>query len=138
MALTEYETTGVVTNGQLTIRNRRALNLALAAFKDGDVLVRIERKRAARSQQQNRYWWGVCVQLVSDHTGYSPEEIHEIAKQMFLPKRLAVADGNGEICGEYVIGGSSAKLDTAGFTEFVERYRQWAAETLGVEIPDPV
>jgi len=77
------------------------------------------------------------VELVSEHTGYTPDEVHELAKQMFIPKRLAVADGNGEIRGEYVIGGTTTTLNTIEFGEFVESFRRWAAQDLDVVIPDP-
>lgn len=124
--------------GKLFIRNRRAFDQQIAQLKEGWQLeVSVKRLRATRSLQQNAYWWGVCVQLVSEHTGYTPEEIHDIAKQMFIPKRLAVQDGNGEIKGEFVVGGSTREMNKLEFGEFIERFRQWAAETLDVVIPDP-
>lgn len=134
--LQEYEATGAIKKGKLILRNRRALKLALKAFSDCEVAVRIERRRANRSQPQNRWYWGCIVQALSDHTGYSPDEMHAVLKAKFIPKRLAVTDGNGEICGEFVIGGSTAKLDKTAFAEYCEAIRQWAAE-LGVAIPDP-
>ena len=127
-----------VKDGRLFIKNRRAFDQRIARFDDRWILeVTVKRLRATRSQQQNRYWWGVCVELVSEHTGYTPEDVHEIAKQMFIPKRLAVADGNGEIQGEFVVGGSTRQMNTEEFGEFIERFKQWAAETLDVVIPDP-
>ena len=135
--MSEIVTTATVQRGKLRVRNWTRIAQRLAQSKDGEYVVRIERKHAHRSQQQNRFWWGVCVDLVSEHTGYSPDEVHELAKQMFLPKKLAVADGNGEGVGEFVLGGSTAKLNTLEFGEFIERFRQWAAETLDVVIPDP-
>ena len=127
-----------VKDGRLFIKNRQAFDQQIARFDDRWILeVTVKRLRATRSQQQNRYWWGVCVELVSEHTGYTPEDIHEIAKQMFIPKRLAVADGNGEIQGEFVVGGSTRQMNTEEFGEFIERFKQWAAETLDVVIPDP-
>lgn len=135
--MTEIVTTARVTRGKLHVRNWNRIASQLAQSKDGEYVITIERKHAHRSQQQNRYWWGVCVHLVSEHTGYHPEEIHELAKQMFLPKAVALADGNGEVVGEYVLGGSTVRLNRLEFGEFIERFRQWAAETLGVVIPNP-
>lgn len=127
-----------VKGGRLFFRNRRNFDRAIAQFKEGwTVEVSVKRLRATRSQQQNRYWWGVCVQLVSEHTGYTPEEVHEIAKQMFIPKHLAIQNGNGEIKGEFVIGGSTRAMNTTEFGEFMERFREWAAMELDVVIPDP-
>lgn len=133
----EYVTTGTIEGGRLEIRNRTALAQALRGMKDGEVLVRIERLKATRSSRQNRYYWGVIVQLLAEHTGYTPDEMHEVLKAKFLPKRFAVTDGNGEIRDELVIGGSSAVLNTVEFGEYCEAIRGWAAETLDVVIPDP-
>ena len=137
MALHEYEATALVKAGKLVVRNRRAFNLALQQFTDGEVALRVEKRRATRSQQANRYYWGVVVEAVSQHTGYSPDEVHEIFKAKFLPKKVTVADGNGEIQGEFVIGGTTTKLNVNEFYDYVEAIRRWAAE-LSIDIPDPV
>lgn len=131
-------TTGRVSEeGKLHIRNRSAFQGALRELRGKEVFLELRRARATRSLAMNRYYWAVCIELVSNHTGYSPDEVHEIVKQMFLPKKLAVCDGNGELKGEFVIGGTTTKLNTLEFGEFIERFRQWAAEDLGVVIPDP-
>jgi len=134
----EYVTTGVVEGGKLEIRNRAALSQALRGMKDGEVLIRIERLRATRSQRQNAWYWGVIVQMLADHTGYTPDEMHEVLKAKFIPKRFAVADGNGEIRDELVIGGSTVVLNTVEFGEYCEAIRGWAAADLHVVIPDPI
>lgn len=129
---------GMVDCGKLTLDDPEAVKHLLNLYPGRTrVLVRIERLKATRSAEANRYWWGVCVELVSAHTGYTPEEIHELAKQKFLPKSIALKDGNGTLKDMYVIGGSTAKLDGAAFWDFVERFREWAAMELDVVIPDP-
>lgn len=121
--------------GRLRLEQANVFAAQLQTLRDGVVEIAIARQRATRSQQANRYWWGVCVALVAEHTGYTPHEIHELAKQMFLPKRLVVADRHGEVRDEVVIGASTTRLNTLEFSEFVEQFRLWAAETLGVIIP---
>lgn len=61
--------------------------------------------------------------------------MHDVLKAKFLPKTLAVQDGNGEIVGEFVIGGSTVKLDKQQFSDYVRDIKAWAL-TLGVEIPE--
>jgi hypothetical protein len=107
----------------------------LRQLRDGEVEIRIERKRATRNQQQNRLYWGVVLWALSEHTGYTPDELHEICKAKFLPKQLAVADGNGEVVGEFVIGGSTTKLSMGEFSDYLRQIKLWAAE-LGVVIPE--
>lgn len=130
------ETTGYVRKGRLEIRNRKRFSAALKRMRDGEVCIAVERATAARSQPQNRYYWGVVVDLLSEHTGYTPDEIHTILRAKFIPKKLAVSDVNGEIVGEFFIGGTTTKLDRIAFGEYIESIRQWAAE-IGVVIPDP-
>ena len=129
---------GRVQDRKLVIRDRRSFDRQIAQLKDTwELEITVQRKRATRSPQANRYWWGVCLHIVSEHTGYTPDEIHDFAKAKFLPKHLVFADGNGEIVGEHVLGGSTRKLNTTEFYLFIEQFRQWAAETLDLNIPDP-
>jgi hypothetical protein len=128
---------GTVEKGKLLLRNRRAFDKALRSMKDGEVLVRVERVHATRSKSQNAWYWGVIVELISEHTGYTPDEVHELLKAKFIPKKLAVAKDNGEIVGEFVIGGSTRKLNKLTFGEYCEAIRRWAAQDLDIVIPDP-
>lgn len=132
-----FETTGRVTGGKLQLRNKAGMQAAVACFPDGEVVLRLERLKAKRSNQANRWYWGQILHLISEHTGYDPEDLHEYFKQRFLPKRLALADGNGEVKDDVVIGGSTTKLTTKEFAAYCERIRQFAAEELAVNIPDP-
>lgn len=135
--MTDVVTTGSIRSGRLDIRNRKRFSEALRRMRDGEVLITVTRKHATRSVQANRYYWGVVVDLLSDHTGYTPDEIHEVLKAKFIPKKLAVSDGNGEIKGEFVIGGTTTEMNKLEFGEYITRIREWAAEELDVVIPDP-
>lgn len=134
---TEAVTTGRMRRGKLQVSTTPRFQAELKAFRDGPVTVRIERKRASRSRQANAYYWAVVVALLSEHTGHTPEELHEYLKARFLPKRLALANQNGEIVDEFVIGGSTGKLDVVQFYEYVQEVKQWALDSLGVHMPEP-
>lgn len=128
----------VVKEGRLVIHNRKAFDSAVESIRPGtQVEIAVTRLYATRSIKQNRWYWGVCVELLSEHTGYGPEEMHDILKAKFLPKHLAVTNGNGHIVDSFVIGGSTRELNTVEFKQYTERIQQWAAEDLGVVIPDP-
>lgn len=133
---TAISTPGEIRKGKLCVKDAGSFSARLARFRDGAVLVTVERKYATRSQKQNKWYWSQVVGLVADHTGYTPDEIHEIYKAKFIPKAMAVADKNGEIRDELVLGGSTTRMDTVEFSEYCERIREWAAE-LGIVIPDP-
>lgn len=129
---------GVIESGRLKVRRLTTFQEGIAGFKEGtEVRVVVEKKTATRSLNQNAWYWGCIVELISEHTGYTADEIHDVLKAKFIPKRLAVADGNGEIKGEFVIGGTTTRLNTLEFGQYCESIRQWAAEDLGVVIPDP-
>ena len=106
-------------------------------MRDGwEMELTLSRRRATRSPQANAYYWGVVLHALSEYTGYTVDELHDICKAKFLPKKLAISKSNGEIVDEYVLGGSTRSLNTNDFYEYVERVRQWAAE-LDCYIPDP-
>lgn len=133
----EIVATAQLVKGRLKIRNWDRVAGELSKMRDGEMRVAISKHRATRSLSQNAWYWGCVVGLVAEHTGYTPDEIHEIYKAKFLPKRLAFADGNGEVHDEFVIGGTTTRLNTLEFSEFCESIREWAADSLGVNIPDP-
>lgn len=130
-------TSGIVEGGKLKLRNQKAFQAAMDAFVDGEVRVTIERARATRSEQQNRWYWGVIMKHLSEHTGYTPDELHEYCKQRFNSKKVAFCDDNGVVKDEETIGLSTTRLNKITFGEYCESIRQWAAEDLHVNIPDP-
>lgn len=112
-----------------------ALKEALLTWPDGPVTLSVEREMATRSTQANAYYWSAVIEPIADHTGYTPDETHEILKVMFLPKDVAIRTGNGTVVAEFVLGGSTTKLSIGEFFDYVERIRQWAFEKLDVDIP---
>lgn len=128
----------------VTIQNRRYLNKQelvklLQSLKDGKHLIRIS-AYSKRSLRQNAYYHGVVVPMVRQglfDAGYmevtEDEDAHEIIKRLFLKKKYA-SDTNGD---EVVITGSTRKLTTIEFNQFLAEVIQWAAAYLSIVIPDP-
>jgi hypothetical protein len=50
------------------------------------VEVTVEKITHSRSNTQNRYYWGVVVKEIAQHTGHDPEQIHELLKFRFSPR----------------------------------------------------
>lgn len=123
---------------QLTGAARRSFDDGLRLLVGKPILISVTEERATRSASQNAWYWGVIMARLSDRTGYTPDELHEYCKQRFLSKHLAIANDNGEIVDDRVIGGSTTKLTTKAFGEYCELIRQWAAAELGLDIPDPI
>ena len=106
----------------------------LKTLPDGEyeIVVRKPTKKPdPRSIQQNKYLWGVVYGMVSEETGHSDEEIHEIFKVLFLSKYVEIAGK------EMRITRSTTELDTKEFDEYCESIRMWCAQNLGLSIPEP-
>lgn len=108
-------------------------------FSGKEIEVTIRRKRKHRSDPQNRYYWGVVVEMIRAGMKdmgdeLTPDQVHEFLKWRFL-RAQRIDETTGEILYEYA--GSTTKLGTIQFSEYVEKCCQFAAEMLGVSIPLP-
>jgi len=92
-------------------------------------------QKLPRSNPQNRYFHGVVIPILSEHTGHTPEECKEIVKSLFLKKETTIKTKTGLKNIKYVKG--TSKLRTDEFEIFMERVRIWASVELGCYIPLP-
>jgi hypothetical protein len=116
-----------IKGGVMTLQNKSGFSNYLRGLKNGLYEVVVRKIQNTRSLQQNSYLWGVVYQLISDDTGMTPEEVHDFCKVMFLKKRV----------GRFMTLGSTAKLSKLAFIEYVESVSMWAAQELGIVIPEP-
>jgi hypothetical protein len=97
--------------------------------------------QTTRSAKANRYYWGVVLKLIAEHTGHKPEAIHDAMCEMFLPDEQARVEFFNRMTGEklevQVESQRSSKLNGMAFYDFVEEVRQWARDFLQVDTPDP-
>lgn len=124
-----------ISNGHITNRKVVASQFDLP---DGSYLVTIRSKKN-RSIPQNRYYWGAMLPMIKkglNEAGYNEvktiNDAHEVVKGLFLKKYISNNEGTA-----LEISGSTAELTTVEFNELIEKVQQWAAEFLGIEIPDP-
>ena len=109
-------------------------------FAGKEIEVTIQRKKRKRTDPQNRYYWGVVVEMIragiKDMTAdaLTADQVHELLKLKFN-RVQKVDEDTGEVLYEYT--GSTAKMKTVEFMEYIEKCCQFAAEYLGVEIPLP-
>lgn len=95
--------------------------------KDDWFVVEIQKSKQVRSLPQNKYYWGVVVKVVSQHTGYTSEETHQELARMFL---------SYENSGKLFVR-STTKLNTLEFEKYAESCREWAKKEMDVYIPLP-
>ena len=119
---------GIAKNGPLT----RVVAVLSSLSKDKPIRVTIEEAKSRRSDQQNRYLWGVCYPTLLAHLpGWDAEDVHEFML--------------GEWSGWETLEGMgkkrlkpirrSSKLSTVEFMAFVDFIQRKAAD-MGVFIPD--
>lgn len=96
-----------------------------------EYVIAIKKNRPIRSLKQNRYLH-FAIKILAIHTGFTHEEIYEIAKFKFNGKMINLPKG-----GTQVIGQSTKDMDTKEFTIFVNRYCKWCQDEFGISIPQP-
>lgn len=122
---------GTIHAGKCVIDNPDKLTAYLHRLEGQRVELTIEKTTFKRSGNQNRYYWGVCLKLIADHTGHSVDDIHELMKSLFLKQPIWIR-------GKFIPSvRSSTRLDTLEFEDYLEKVRRWAQEELGVTIPMP-
>jgi len=99
-------------------------------FKEGEhIEIIIKKWKRKKSNQQNKYYWGVIISILSAHTGYTKEEMHEALKVKFLKDVTSISEVPKFF--DY------KKLSTVYQEEYHDRIRVFAATDLGVNIPLP-
>lgn len=127
-----------IRGGKLVLPHRSQLISDIKIFKDGDYVLTIEKKSKKRSLSQNAYYWGVVVPLVKkglNDVGYrmTTEITHDYLKTNFNIIEIA-----NEINGEIIsFIGSTTEMSTSQMMDYFAKITQWAAEYLGVQIPEP-
>lgn len=101
---------------ELKINSQVWYNHQLSKFKVGEVVtLYISNRKPKRTQQQNRYYWGVYLPLISKETGERDlDALHKLFTGKFL------SNGIKEVLGEKVrMTKSSATLTISEFMEFI-------------------
>jgi hypothetical protein len=119
--------TGKVEHGKLILKNPDMFDAHVRSL-EGDVNLTIKRHRKDRSNRQNKYYWGVVIQILSDAWGWEdPEELHEAIKIKFL----LIEDRPLKSVK------STASLSTVEFEDLMTRIRVWAQSEHNIRIPAP-
>lgn len=115
---------GKVENGTLKIKHVQEFNKYLHSIK-GEVDIIVRKRSRTRTLPQNALYW-VWNTIIAEELGYMPEEIHATFKAMFLTDKTS----------RLPVVRSTATLNTAEFTEYMQNIERTAAE-LGITLPRP-
>ena len=111
--------------------NADSFDMAMTKFKGQDIAVTIEKWKPTTSNPQFRYYYGVVLELIAKETGMDKESLDSILKSKFLYEYTMLGD-NLEKCTI-----SKTRVTTTQFNEFLNQVVCWAAEFLGLVIPEP-
>ena len=138
-----------IRDGRIIPEEPLVVNDKLKSFHEKDVDISIK-KTNSRSNPQNRYYWGVIVHMIkerfqelgytrtdiNDHEVSTPltrDDVHLFLRNEFLRDDLVSADA--EIIG--TLAKSTKDLSTDEFVKYLDNVRNWAADALEIQIPDP-
>jgi hypothetical protein len=125
------------------LSNKGVVSMLVKVLKasEGFHRVSITKCRDQRTLNQNAYYWGVVIPHISagllEAWGekLDADETHDWLKREFLSKPI-VDRKTGDVKG--YAAGSSAKLDTAQFGDYLDAVKKFAGEKLEIEIPEPI
>ena len=104
--------------------NSNYLEVVLAcvtSLDEGIYDIIIMDKEGARSHDQNSLLWGVIYKGLSDTTGYTCEELHDI-----LRHKLDLKTDDGKLL-------STATLTKSEFNDYIDKIINWS-RSLGIQI----
>lgn len=128
----------LVRGGKLFLPGRDHFDSALARVRDCRMALSLTEESPARSRQVEKYYWCVCIEQISQRTGYDASEVHALMKALHLPRRLH-SHFFGDICWNCarVIRGSTTRLSNTEHRAYVEDVHRWSASDLGLVLPYP-
>lgn len=97
-------------------------------YNPGELYINIgkNRRKKTRSEGENKYYWGVVLQLISEHTGETPEDLHDHFRVRFLMQ--------GD---KFQRPRSTTSLSVTEFEDYLSKIRIFAQQDLNVFIPLP-
>jgi len=118
---------GQVKKGRVVLDRPDQYLVHVASLEGKLIELTLQKERHIRTLNQNRYYWGVVVEILANHFGYDKDEMHEALKFKFLKRHEDSA---------LPTVGSTAKLSTVEFGDYIDTVVRWAASEYRVVIPE--
>jgi len=112
--------------GKLELWRRDLFEAHLNKLRGKFIRLILEPRKTKRSNNQNRYYWGVVVAMLAEEIGYTRDQMHDALRLKFLRVEADL---------EYTR--STTELSTKEFEAYLDDVRIWAATDLGTVIPLP-
>ena len=113
--------------GKFVIVDEDLMRDEIRTLNDGNYELIIRKQKKHRSLQQNAYYWGVVLKILSIETGHTDEEVHQHMKWRFLRKKG----------GKLETVRSTTDLSTVEMENYLADIRMFSAQDLNIQIPEP-
>jgi len=124
-----------IKNGE--VQNKSQVKRVFDQLRDGKWLIEIGQANK-RSEQQNRYYWGLVIPLVQNGIKDLGTELTKEETHNFLKSKFNYTEIINKETGEYIqVPRSTTILNKEAFSEYIAKIQQFSAEFLNVVIPDP-
>lgn len=87
----------------------------IAKFEGENLWIEITSKKPTRTQRQNRFYWAY-LEIISDYTGHTNNELHNEFKYRFLPTEIKKG-----VSQEYEEKVSTTKLTKTQFNDYIQQ-----------------
>ncbi len=135
----KYSAVVTVQKGKLNLPDRAHFLQGVGRLKDGAYEMTIAPLQDTRSDEANRYYFGVVIEHMHQACDrqHTPDEIHDDMCDRFLKYRLVqVNHRTGDVV-ERVVAGRTSRLSVSAFYDFVEKVRAFGEEFFEITIPEP-
>lgn len=120
---------GKMVDGQFVPDNPKRRAAAIKKLEGSFCWETYEKHFDQRTLPQNRYYYGVVVDILAKEFGYTKDECNEALRGLFL--RIPGENGKPDRILH------TRDLDTADFNEYLENIRRWALIEFQIYIPEP-
>ena len=120
---------GKIINKKLVLNNKSDFNKQLEQFEGKEIVIKIIERNNKRTNDQNSLLW-TWINLLSNYTGYTKEEMKEMLQYKFLSREKINENGKIEI---YLKGTST--LSKKEFNDFMNEVSMWSNSTLNIPLP---
>lgn len=121
---------GEIVGDTLKLKDNYSFKRILSAISGNrevvPVVLNIKELKSNRSNNQNRYYWGVIIPILANYFGYLPDEMNEAIKFKFLRK-----GGTDKL----PTVRSTTSLDKMEWEEFMTKIHIWSLQEFGIIIP---
>jgi hypothetical protein len=119
----------VAENGALSFDFPKTVKEYLLSLAGAEVDVQIGKHYKKRTEQENRYYYGVIIPIVAEEIGEEDKDI--------VHSWLQIAVDHKKTIGGHDVPLGTSELSTVEFEDYASRARMFASKFLNVYIPLP-